>query len=98
MNNIKSKAGLIGCEKPGKLKEAFRISRVEGFSMEKIFVSNKYDEALAHSVYPNAEIVDDPSQIIHDHMIDLVIVSEKKYKERDIVADVLQAGKHVRII
>jgi predicted dehydrogenase len=98
MSKIKSKVGLIGSINPGKIKEAFRISHVEGFCMKKIFVLNKYDEAFALLAYPDAEIVNDPSSIIQDKLIDLVLVSAKKPGDTDVVAEVLQAGKHVRII
>ena len=98
MSKTKSRVGLIGSKNPGKIKDAFRISRAEGFSMNKIFVANKYDEVFVQSAYPSAEIVNDPSSIIHDNMIDLVLVSAKQSNDTDMVARVLQAGKHVRII
>ena len=48
--------------------------------------------------YPKAEIVDTAESILKDVCIDLVIVSSPENADMDIVSEVLEAGKYVRVI
>jgi scyllo-inositol 2-dehydrogenase (NADP+) len=98
MSKNKTKVGLIGCTSQIKVKEAVSISHAEGLLLQKISVNNKFDEAFARSYFPNVEIVSDSASVIHDEVIDLVLVSSAAANDTCLVAEVLQTGKHVRII
>ena len=53
---------------------------------------------MARTHYPQAEIVGNLQDIISDESIDLVLVDAPKGAEPGIVKEVLDAGKHVRIL
>ena len=98
MNKMKKTVGLIGNAMSDKIHEGIRISHVEGFNLKKIFVANKMDAEIAQAKYPQVEIVNDSSDIIHDEVIDLVLMSSHTAKDMNIVGELIQSGKHLRII
>lgn len=73
------------------------ISRVEGYHLKKIFVGDNSD-SWVKQLFPNTEIVKDIQSIIHDDNIDLVIMPTKQSEELQLVAQVLQTGKNIRIV
>ncbi|PWT76857.1 MAG: hypothetical protein C5B59_05420 [Bacteroidetes bacterium] len=97
MNKNKT-VGLIGTGVSDTINEGVRISRVEGFNLKKIFVTNKIDAEIAQAKYPQVEIVHDSSAIIHDELIDLVLLSAHTAKDMEMVGELIQSGKHLRII
>ena len=73
------------------------ISRVEGYHLKKISIGDNSDSWVKH-LFPNTEIVQDIQSIIHDDNIDLVIMPTKQSEELQLVAQVLQTGKNIRIV
>lgn len=98
MNKMKKAVGLIGTGLSDRIHDGIRISRVEGFNLKKAFVANKQEAEIAQTKYPQLEIVNDSSSIIHDDVIDLVLLSVHTAKDMNIVGELLQSGKHMRII
>jgi len=96
MNTYKN-VGLIECNY-GPLPELGEASKLNGYNIKKIYTSNNLSEAEIKEQFPDAEIVDNTKSIIDDALIDLVIVSSPADKDMDIVGEVLEAGKYVRVI
>ena len=63
--------------------------------VSKIFVQNDEHTNIDMMQFPFAELVYDITDIINDHRIDTVLVSENKL---EFAGDVLKAGKSVRVI
>jgi scyllo-inositol 2-dehydrogenase (NADP+) len=98
MPSTMTTVGLVGCKSQIKIKEAAQISNREGLCVKKISVSNKFDEASARSYFPKVEIVRDTASVINDDVIDLVLVSSVAAADTCMIAEILQSGKHVRVI
>ena len=87
--------GLIGS---AVLEEALSTNRSMNFHLKKIFAADIASAGIAKSQYPKAEIVDDVKSILEDSGIELVIVSANNAKDTEVMQNILQAGKKVRII
>ena len=96
MNTYKN-VGLIECNY-GPIHELSEGSKLNGYNIKKIYTSNHHSQKDIKEQFPDAEIVDDTKSIINDALIDLVIVSSPADKDMDIVGEVLEAGKYVRVI
>ena len=79
----------FGPERMGDLKE---------YHLKKALMPGSFSQETFKSRFPQAEIVNDTRSIIHDHTIELVIVSSPAATDMDMVNEVLKAGKHVRIL
>ena len=90
--------GLIECNDYLNIPQLSEGSKLNGYNIKKIYLNNSApkSEIIAH--YPDAEIVSDTKDIINDALIDLVIVSSPDNTNMDIVGEVLEAGKYVRVI
>ena len=97
MSNVKS-VGVIECGIPDKASIKDRIGNTNGILLKKILVKDKTSMADAQLLYPYAELVDNSASIIQDDTIELVLVADPQEKDKDIIQQVLQTGKHVRII
>jgi len=97
MNTYKN-IGLIECRDHGPLTEMPESSRLNGYNIKKVYINNNISEKEVRAQYPQAEIVDDAKSIINDALIDLVIVSSPAAADMDIVGEVLEAGKYVRVL
>lgn len=73
------------------------IKNKDGGTVAKIFVGNNNPDHWVKSRFPNTEIVLDAQAIINDEEIDLVIIPQSG-KQPDMVAEILNAGKNVRIL
>jgi predicted dehydrogenase len=96
MNTYKN-VGLIECNY-GPLPELSEKSKLNGYNIKKIYTSNNLSQNEIREQFPYAEIVDNTKSIIDDALIDLVIVSSPTHSDMDIVGEVLEAGKNVRVI
>lgn len=97
MNTYKN-VGLIECNYNGSLPPLSEGSKLNGYNIRKIYLNNNLPQKDIKQQYPDAEIVDDTKLIIHDALIDLVIVASPSDADMDIVGEVLEAGKYVRVI
>lgn len=97
MNNYKN-VGLIDCRDHGPVLQMSETSKLNGYNIKKVYLSNNISQNEIKAQYPHAEIVDDTKSIINDALIDLVIVSSPDDTDMDIVGEVLEAGKYVRVI
>ena len=96
MNKIN--VGAIGT---GSMEEVFLASRedeIEQYNLRKILITDKVAAGLAKEKYPKAKIVDNVQEIVNDPEIDLVILLGTKSNDKPLMEEVIQAGKHVRII
>ncbi len=57
-----------------------------------------YSPEIARRHYPQSEIVQDKRAIMEDSTIDLIVISGAAKDDLDLVAEVLQTGKHVRLV
>ncbi|MEP6845669.1 MAG: hypothetical protein ABI861_06685 [Panacibacter sp.] len=97
MNTYKN-VGLIECRDHGPVLQMSANSNLNGYNIKKIYINKNISDHEVKSQYPNAEIVKDTNAIINDVFIDLVIVSSPADADMDIVGEVLEAGKYVRVI
>lgn len=92
------KIALIYAADPGKYFHLDKVSRENGYQIGKVWIAGAASEALHRVQYPDAEFVGDKNAIIHDEQTDLVLVSAAVEGHLDIVQELLQAGKPVRVI
>lgn len=80
--------------------ETLKASVSEGnrFHLRKIFVTDNLATGIVRSQYPEAEIVNDVKAIVNDTAIDLVLISAQRANDLPAMGNILQAGKHVRVI
>ena len=97
MNKIKT-AGVIESGIKGESFIKDRIGNTKDYYFKKILIKDKTYAALTQSQYPKAELVEDIEAIIQDDTIELVLVTASAGNNKDIIGQVLQNGKHVRII
>lgn len=89
--------GLIECKTPtGDLNSSPFNSR-NGFYLKKVMMQHASPE-IARMHYPEAEVVQDKTAIIDDATIELIVISGAEQQDMDLVAEVVQTGKHVRMV
>lgn len=98
MTTTKKHIGLVAANAAGHPVQLSLSSIVNGYELKKVFVKGDLSEGLARTHYPDAEIVGDLGALLNDDTIDLVVVASQPGNDLDIVKEVLDAGKHVRII
>lgn len=89
--------GLIECKTPGEAFQTDSLGNRHGFHLKKVMAKNNSPE-LTRLQYPQSEIVQDKRAIMEDSTIDLIVISGAAKSDLDLVAEVLQTGKHVRIV
>lgn len=89
--------GLIELSIPNSAFQVETLGHPNGFYLKKVMVKNASPEIM-RSHYPDAEIVQDKRSIMEDSSIDLIVISGAPKTDLDLVAEVLQTGKHVRIV
>ena len=89
--------GLIECKTPTGTFKTESLGNRHGFRLKKVMVQNASPEIMRLH-YPQSEIVQDKQAIIEDSTIDLIVISGAAKSDLDWVAEVLQTGKHVRIV
>lgn len=89
--------GLIECKTPTEIFNTDSLGSSQGFYLKKVMVPNAPAE-LTRLHYPQSEIVQDKRAIIDDASIDLIVISGAAKSDLDLVAEVVQTGKHVRIV
>jgi hypothetical protein len=98
MRAINKNIGLINF---GPVKTIFKISPVEkseGYVLKKILLSGKSGGESYNNHYPEAEIVQDIHSITEDHSIDLIMLTGAVKSNVELYAQVLKAGKNLRIV
>ena len=91
----------IGVIEQGVASKSFRMAGINsknGFSLIKILPKNLQVPDWVKEYYPEATMAKDIDDLIHDSAIDLVMVSASDDEHKDLVADILQTGKHVRVV
>jgi len=96
MNKIIN-VGLIGNGSIDESLVASQAGRNEQFNLTKILIPYNGTNGVKVK-YPNAEMVNDIKAIVEDSTIDLVIISSAKANDLPLVEQILQSGKHLRII
>lgn len=89
--------GLIECNQPVGSFKADSLGNRHGFHLKKVMVPDVSPE-IARRHYPQSEIVQDKRAIMEDSSIDLIVISGAAKDDLDLVAEVLQTGKHVRLV
>ena len=90
--------GMIEESVAGKPFRLAGISKNEGYDLKKIFVGENNSDSWVKQQFPRTEIVQDMQSIIDDAGIDLVIIPAHQKEELNIVAEILQTGKNIRIV
>ena len=91
----------IGVIEQGVAGKSFRMAGINsknGFRLIKILPKNLQVPAWVKDYFPEATMATDINDLIHDAAIDLVMVSASDDQHKDLVADILQTGKHVRVV
>lgn len=89
--------GLIEFKNPSGAFETDTLGNRQSFHLKKVMVQNASPE-ITRLHYPHSEIVQDKRAIMEDATIDLIVISGAAKNDLDLVAEVLQTGKHVRIV
>lgn len=89
--------GLIECKTPTGDFKSSPFNDHNGFHLKKVMVQHTSPE-IARMHYPQAEVVQDKAAIINDATIELIVISGAAHQDMDLVAEVLQTGKHVRVV
>lgn len=74
------------------------ISQQNGYQLIKILSEDNLSYSRVKNRFPEAERVRDTESIIQDPRIDLVFISAQEEDDRDLVANILRSGKHVRVV
>jgi hypothetical protein len=85
----------------GPVKTIYKISpveRSEGYVLKKILLSGESGGQSYTDYYPEAEMVHDLRSITEDHSIDLVMVTGALNTNVALFAEILKAGKNLRIV
>ncbi len=90
--------GLVECSSRGEISRITSRNNPDGFIVKKIMMANKVAEDSVLSQYPDALLVDDINSIINDSAIELILVSNPKQVDLNMIGEAMQAGKNVRII
>lgn len=97
MNTFKD-MGVIEQGVAGKTFRMAGINSKNGFRLIKILPKNQQIPGWVKDRFPEAETVTEIGDLIHDSAIDLVMVSANDDDHKNLVADILQTGKHVRVV
>lgn len=97
MEKVKN-IGVIEESVAGKTFRLAGICKNEGYDLKKIFIGDNNSDSWVKQQFPRTEIVQDMQSIIHDAGIDLVIIPAHQREELNIVAEILQTGKNLRIV
>ncbi len=90
--------GLIECSSREGLSRITSQNNPDGYIVKKIKTTNKVAGENALVEYPGVQVVEDINSIIQDSDIDLILISQPKQADLDMVGEVVNAGKNVRII
>jgi hypothetical protein len=92
--------GLVESSVSGKIFQLSATSNMNGngYNLKKVFINGSLTEGLARSLYPKAELVQDIHSILNDASIDLVLISAPQGYDSKLFSQVLESGKHVRIV
>src|SRR5258705_5640808 len=90
--------GLIECNSQGEISTITSNNNPDGYIVKKIMAASEVSGGIALSQFPEAQLVDDIESIIHDSGIDLILVSNPKKADMNMVGEAVKAGKNVRII
>lgn len=89
--------GLIECNHPTETFKTDALGNRHGFRLKKVMAPHVSAE-ITKANYPQSEVVEDKRAIMEDSSIDLIVISGAGKSDLDWVAEVLQTGKHVRIV
>ena len=95
MNQVKT--AFAGYGPGGNIYNSPILSSIPGFKVEKILTSSTANITVAKKDFPEAQIVDDFSDILKDAEIDLVIITLPNHLHFSFAKQALEAGKHVLV-
>src|SRR5688500_11611547 len=93
----KKNIGVIECGKPGKSFAHHSMFQKQG-TVTKLYVINDAYVNTGMKNFPGAELVQDKSNLLEDHSLDLIIISGCEKQEVHLAAEVLNAGKQVQLL
>jgi hypothetical protein len=76
------------------------IGNDHGYELKKIYLKDHENptQAWVGELFPGAQIVRDIQEITSDNCIELVIVSASNSNDLSTLVEIIQTGKHVRVI
>ncbi len=98
METFKNNIGVI---EKGVASKSFRIAGINsknGYRLIKILPEHQLIPDWVQKNFPEAILATNIEELMQDSSIDLVMVSANDENHKDIVANFLQKGKHVRVV
>lgn len=76
------------------------IANDNGYHLTKIYLkdSNNIKDTWVLRLFPGAQIVQDISEFTKDNSIELIIIPAAKSNDPSVLANILHAGKHLRVV
>lgn len=96
MDTIKN-VGLIECNNAMGTFKTDALGNRHGFRLKKVMAPHASPE-MTRLQYPQSEIVQDKRAITEDASIELIVIAGAAKSDLDWVAEVVQTGKHVRMV
>lgn len=90
--------GLIMCGGSPKFPQLSLVSSEQGYQVKKVLRDERISEKIIKTNYPEAEIVTDKNSIIQDENISVVVLDAPVNSCSDLLAEILQSGKQVRVV
>ncbi|MEO7961319.1 MAG: hypothetical protein ABIR19_07225 [Ginsengibacter sp.] len=90
--------GLIECGSNAKITSAQWAKNINGYKVKKVMSLPGLGEEERFANFPEAKMVDNIGEFIHDSDIELILVSKPKNSDITMIGEAIQAGKSVRII
>lgn len=91
----KIKVALAGFGSGGRIYNAPIIAALDEFLIMKILTGNPDNIQAANQDFPEAEVVQEYSDILEDTEIDLVVITTPNHLHKEYAEKALMAGKHV---
>ena len=84
--------GLIVGTHSEKVFDLTGTSILKGYVIKKILLAGDFSEMTVRRNYPDAEIVKDKYNLMHDASLDLIVFNKPINKYPDLIRELLQAG------
>ncbi|HEX5652229.1 MAG TPA: hypothetical protein VFX58_04095 [Chitinophagaceae bacterium] len=90
--------GLIICGQPQQPFKLAAISSLKGYNLKKVLLEAGASENTIRLNHPEAEIVNNRQSIIEDHNLDLIVITAAAHDHTELISEILQSGKPVRLV
>lgn len=74
------------------------IDNTDGYQLRKIYFNDKVSPGWLQQLFPATEVVQKVQEITMDNGIALIIVAAPEANDINMLAEIVRAGKHVRIV